>query len=474
MTNRILIFALLCLTVACSGSNNIKKENINRGEDLDFVIGHPEITFSAFAFVGEDNNNYISVVSDLTYGSLVYTHNNDSTRANIEYEVQIKPQGKDAASNLKRDRFVSEISTADRSAWRSQDKLKVEKDYRVEPGDYEVVFSARDLNSGKSTVRRDEVSIPDVAENEYEISGIQIYTKDNETSDGWLPVSSYHIRGNADSLRFVFQVMSGFSENPMQITSRLLRIASDTLHADAMYYNRRGRSSIVYKGIDYDKQEPIQTTRRTLETYENVFVEFVFPIQKRGNYRFETTAVRSETEERYKARDFSIKSKNFPSVESTREMAAPLIYLMDKKKHREMMAIEDNDSLKNAIDRFWLEDTKSETKAREVISLYYQRVEEANKQFSNFKEGWKTDAGYIYILFGPPWYVDQLSHDLIRWSYSFSSRNPEYTYFFEKPFVKQDAYPFTHYIFQRDRDFRQIEFRQIDRWKNGTILQTSI
>jgi len=474
MTDRILIFTIFCFLFACSGSNNIKKENIDRGEDLDFVIGHPEITFSAFAYVGEDNNNYINVVSDLTYGSLVYTHNNDSSRAYVEYEVQIKPLGNDSVSNVKRDRFVNEISSSGQNAWRSYEKLKIEKDYEVKPGDYEVVFTAKDLNSSKSTVRRDEVSIPDVAENDYEISGIQVYIKDNETSHGWIPSSSYHIQNSADSLRFVFQVMSGFSDNPLEITSRLLRIASDTLHADPMYYNMRGRSSIVYKGIDYDKQEPLQTTRRTLDSYENVFVEFRFPVQERGNYRFETTAVRSGSEEKYKARDFSIKSKNFPAIESAREMAAPLVYLMDEKKHRKMMSIQDSDSLRNAIDSFWLKDTKSESTARELIRLYYERVEEANKQFSNFKEGWKTDAGYIYILFGPPWYVDQLSHDLIRWSYSFSSRNPEYTYLFDKPFVKQRAYPFNHFILQRNRNYRQIEFRQIDRWRNGTILQTSI
>jgi len=182
MTDRILIFTIFCFLFACSGSNNIKKENIDRGEDLDFVIGHPEITFSAFAYVGEDNNNYINVVSDLTYGSLVYTHNNDSSRAYVEYEVQIKPLGNDSVSNVKRDRFVNEISSSGQNAWRSYEKLKIEKDYEVKPGDYEVVFAAKDLNSSKSTVRRDEVSIPDVAENDYEISGIQVYIKDNETS----------------------------------------------------------------------------------------------------------------------------------------------------------------------------------------------------------------------------------------------------------------------------------------------------
>ena len=33
---------------------------------------------------------------------------------------------------------------------------------------------------------------------------------------------------------------------------------------------------------------------------------------------------------------------------------------------------------------------------------YYRRVRFANEEFTQYKDGWKTDRGMIYILFGPP------------------------------------------------------------------------
>ena len=50
----------------------------------------------------------------------------------------------------------------------------------------------------------------------------------------------------------------------------------------------------------------------------------------------------------------------------------------------------------------------TKTKALENIKFgdSVEEIEEANKQFSNYKEGWKTDMGMMYILFGPPWYIE--------------------------------------------------------------------
>ena len=41
-------------------------------------------------------------------------------------------------------------------------------------------------------------------------------------------------------------------------------------------------------------------------------------------------------------------------------------------------------------------------RAREVIKAYYNRVQNANEFFTSYDEGWKTDRGIIYIIYGPP------------------------------------------------------------------------
>jgi hypothetical protein len=33
---------------------------------------------------------------------------------------------------------------------------------------------------------------------------------------------------------------------------------------------------------------------------------------------------------------------------------------------------------------------------------YYRRVAFANRSFTTFRDGWKTDRGMVYIILGPP------------------------------------------------------------------------
>ncbi|MDZ7690699.1 MAG: hypothetical protein U5K69_06120 [Balneolaceae bacterium] len=95
----------------------------------------------------------------------------------------------------------------------------------------------------------------------------------------------------------------------------LLRFESDTTAARDMHANPYSPSNISYKGIDYNEETVIQTTRRVLTQQGNVTVELTFPILRRGNYRF---SVESNDEERvlFKARDFGIKSTNYPTIKS--------------------------------------------------------------------------------------------------------------------------------------------------------------
>jgi len=47
-------------------------------------------------------------------------------------------------------------------------------------------------------------------------------------------------------------------------------------------------------------------------------------------------------------------------------------------------------------------DPTPETEYNELMDEYYKRVSYANENFDGWKEGWETDRGMIYILFGPP------------------------------------------------------------------------
>jgi GWxTD domain-containing protein len=89
----------------------------------------------------------------------------------------------------------------------------------------------------------------------------------------------------------------------------------------------------------------------------------------------------------------------FPAVTKPLELLGPLRYITTKKEYE---SIENAPDLKLAIDNYWLDVAGNPTRARAMIQKYYGRVVDANNYFTSYLEGWKTDRGLIYAVFGPP------------------------------------------------------------------------
>ncbi len=294
-----------------------------------------------------------------------------------------------------------------------------EKQYEVEPGEYVVTVTYTDSRSTRSTTRKTETIVinPNQITSDSNLPNIRVLTKDNSAENSnYIPLTTYDLTADADSIKFLFQVISQADNNSVVIESRLLKFKSDTTHARAMNDRNYTAGNISYQGLDYSKEEVISSSRRTITTSGNILFEFTYPSLKRGNYRFEIFSNISEENSFYKGRDFGVKSASYPTLKNARELAAPLVYLMDEKEHEEMMKITNELELKKAVDRFWLKNIKNKSIAKSTIALFYERVEKANKQFSNFTDRCTPDTAVIYILFGEPWnsekYLDQ-----IRWRY---------------------------------------------------------
>jgi GWxTD domain-containing protein len=58
---------------------------------------------------------------------------------------------------------------------------------------------------------------------------------------------------------------------------------------------------------------------------------------------------------------------------------------------------------REAFLKFWLEnDPTPGTETNELMDEYYRRVNYANAHFRGMRDGWRTDMGMVYIIFGPP------------------------------------------------------------------------
>jgi GWxTD domain-containing protein len=116
-------------------------------------------------------------------------------------------------------------------------------------------------------------------------------------------------------------------------------------------------------------------------------------LQKEGFYHFQT-----DTNSRGGFTVFRF-ADGFPNVVTTDQMLQPLRYITTASEFSEM---EEAIDVKLAIDNFWLSISGNPARARAMIQKYYGRVVDANRYFTSYIEGWKTDRGIIYIVYGPP------------------------------------------------------------------------
>ena len=462
----------LLILSSCARSAN---PDVERGSLFQYRVGFPELRTSAIGILSPDDQAQINVTSDIVLGSLIYStpDEEEGTRvASISIEIRILQKDGDFSETVQKSFRIEESFDG---SYTSQDVFTHEEIIDVVPGDFDVQVTVLDQTSGKATTRESTATIPDPEDPQISLTTVRLLgkTEPGEGSSEFFPITTYTVPSRLDSLNFQFQVTNNDLEDPLTVEARLLRYPADKSPARPMHFNNYSPSSLAYIGVDMRRPEEIDSNVRRLDQPGSVLIDFKYELLDIGTYRFEVETEDESGEPIYRARDFSVLSENYPNIQTPRELAEPLIYLMDRRDHEEMMKIQDPDSLKAAVDRFWLSNIGNINEARSVLELYYERVEEANKQFTNFKEGWKTDLGMIYILFGPPWYIDRYLNTM-QWSYAYDRTDPRYNFTFERPNLKNEYFPFNNYLLQRSQGYFNIQYRQVQLWLTGAILTTRI
>ncbi|MFM2135920.1 MAG: hypothetical protein RL021_1320 [Bacteroidota bacterium] len=158
--------------------------------------------------------------------------------------------------------------------------------------------------------------------------------------------------------------------------------------------------------------------------------------------------------------------EGFPNVVTTRQMADPIRYLCSRQ---EFAAIDTSATLRKSVDRFWLERSSwSEDRSRILIRKYYTRVANANRWFSSYTEGWRTDRGMIYVIFGPPNTVYRYS-DSETWIYGTENSPASLNLLFvrvENPFTKND------FVLSRSPIYESHWYRGVEFWRQGRAYNT--
>ncbi|MFN4234338.1 MAG: GWxTD domain-containing protein [Bacteroidia bacterium] len=184
---------------------------------------------------------------------------------------------------------------------------------------------------------------------------------------------------------------------------------------------------------------------------------FQFIPSKEGFYHIQVDSLHDK-----EGLTFFVFGNNFPHVSSPENLLEPLRYITSKEEYENIKMAE---NIKMHVEKFWLNAAGSTDRARELIKKYYGRVYQANLLFSSYKEGWKTDRGLIYIIFGIPNVVHRTSSSEI-WIYGEENNMMSLSFTFYKvinPFTDND------YILDRSVIYKNNWYRGVESWRQGRI-----
>jgi GWxTD domain-containing protein len=417
ITLAILVAAFMLLQ-ACGGKRDMSKKDVSRAYDSGEI--DLKVDFRVFHFKEDSSRLFVR----LNTGQLLYSRAaNQSFAANVQVTIMPVLIGgeKDApALPAKKFRFVDHDDSKE-----PKDLLASASFYLPQGQKYELRIDVTDLNRAKSSSESIVSDKSESSNREFFLAigsdGVPLFT------DRIAPNRTYRIQTaeNEQGPIYVRYYNSKFPLPPPPFA--FFEYSPFNYNADATYT------------LDRDSENEVQ-----------------IDVAEEGFYHFQSDTTSKE--------GFSlfISPDEFPEVSNIQNMVDPFRFLVSGREYRQVITAPD---MKLAIEAFWVDWSGNKERARSSIKANYTRVEEANKFFSSHVEGWKSDRGMVYMIYGKPNKVYR-TPIMESWIYGEENNPLSITFNFIKvinPFTPND------YRLNREDYYKPSWYRSIEAWRNGRV-----
>ena len=372
------------------------------------VEDKPEALYlDAISFASSDSSRpRLDVYIQVGYPTLTFVKENDRYSASYEISLTLY-DSLDVLTSEKM--WTEEIKgvTFDQSVGAGAYSL-TERSIDVAPGKYRLEVVMRDIES-KATrhlVRR--VVVPDFPRFPFSLSGIMIVshmaqigakrslTPSVSSNLGTLnePVyaffEAYNNRTKIDSIRYSASIVNAKGERQMGFDTL------ETVH--------RGKNDVL-----------LMIDQRALPVGD--YVLDIKAIDLHGSSEADSSIAESK-------RSFMMRWRGMPV--SLKDLDVAIEQLRYIAKDSDIDNIKNAPTLEEKQKRFldfWKKRSTNPNAQRNIrMEEYYARVDYANRHFSHYIDGWRTDMGMVYIIFGAPSNVDRHPYDMDAkpyevWSY---------------------------------------------------------
>jgi GWxTD domain-containing protein len=359
----------------------------------------PEYSSTLFldpiAFLGtKPGESRLDVFVQVGYDNLSFVKTGDTYAASYEMTIGIDDS---TGSQVLEKLWTENVGglTFDQSVSSSGYSLQ-QRSFTLSPGPYAVHVSVRDLESKTEKKASFRCVVPDFSASLVALSDLmvvnRITVRDGRRSI--LPNVSPNVGNLSDAFYVFFEVYNRAGADSLRFEARVLDAKQEVVvRTDTTEFVKTGRNE-VFMRID-NSQMPL------------------------GDYLLSIRAVPASigrdapnAEKEFiasRARTIIVRWKGLPRA--TKDMDLAIEQLEYIAKDNEMSDLKSAATLAEKQQKFlafWKKRSPNPNAQRnEKMALYYARVEYANKHFTRYREGWRTDMGLVFILLGPPSNVER-------------------------------------------------------------------
>jgi GWxTD domain-containing protein len=277
----------------------------------------------------------------------------------------------------------------------------VRRVFELPPGPYTIVSVMRDKEQkqGLRLTRKCLVSRYDTSK--FMLSDIMLVSKLTRTEEktSIVPSVSPNVGMNPDGFHIFFETYNNPNLDSVMFVIDILNEKKELVSQTSMRYPlTKGRNQTFLK---------ISNDSLAIGDYR-VFVH-AYPCPCSANDSLETGRSLATT-----SKVFVIRWQGLPrTVKDIDTAIDQCVYIAKDAEMSYMREAKTKEEKQRRFMEFWKKrDPNPSTPRNEKMEAYFAKVEYANKNFKSYIEGWRTDMGMVYIIFGPPSNVDRHPFDI--------------------------------------------------------------
>jgi GWxTD domain-containing protein len=333
-----------------------------------------------------EKQSRLDVFIQVPYRSLQFIKSDDGFISRFEISISIFDSEKNPVTEktyskeLKLPSFEETVS--------KQNYDLSQRSINLKPGNYSVEISLTDNDSKKSFKAKKSFEIRDFDKNKFSLSDIMLLSKLSEV-DGKkkiIPNVSGNVGNLPDKFNLFFEI---YSKDKI----------SDSINISYSIVNKKNKT-IFDTNFNYFMSGGITQVFLEVRNKDYVFGDYKIIVKLNAISKgkvIELAAI---------GRYFLVRWQDMPiSVNDLNLAILQMQFIATTEEIDTILAAKDEKERQIRFLKFWKDRKPS-------MEEYFARVDYANEHFKSHKDGWRTDMGMVYIIFGPPDNVDRHPFDM--------------------------------------------------------------